>query len=138
MQASICNVGQLLSDVQLYFSCGNWRPLYNEVAYDTICYSANDAFYYISLTFFCIVLFAMIMLTLRGAFAEVHVDEEALGDMEGAAIVGDPDADEDAVDDQAKVEDANETGENAAFDDPNADVDPYDANDQDDKNAVIY
>jgi hypothetical protein len=43
-------------------------PVYRVVAYDAICFDGNEGLYYVSITQFCIVLFALIMVTLRIAF----------------------------------------------------------------------
>lgn len=81
LEGTLCSLVQTLADVQTYFACENWRPLYSAVAYDSVCYSGNEGFYYISITQFCIVIFAMIMVTLRVAF---YSDEEVvLGDEGG-------------------------------------------------------
>jgi hypothetical protein len=74
LEGRICNLGQTVVDVQNYFSCENWRPLYTIVTYNAVCYNSNEGFYYVTITQLCIVIFAMIMLTLRVAFYEVEVE----------------------------------------------------------------
>lgn len=73
VQDTVCQLAEALASVQDYFSCDNWRPLYTKVMYDAVCYDGNEGFYYIAVTQFCIVIFAMIMLTLRVAFTEIEV-----------------------------------------------------------------
>jgi hypothetical protein len=50
-------------------------PLYRVVAYDAVCFNGNEGFYYVALTQFCNVVFAMIMVTLRVAFKPSVIDE---------------------------------------------------------------
>ena len=101
---TICNVGVALVELQKYFSCQNWRPLYRLVMYDAVCYNANDGFYYVAITQFLIVIFAMIMLTCRVAFTEVDFDEDGNGNRElegidnAAAAMADSPAPKDNVD----------------------------------------
>lgn len=46
----------------------NTGPLYRVVAYDAVCFNGTEGLYFVSITQFCIVAFAMIMVTLRFAF----------------------------------------------------------------------
>ena len=78
-QNTLCSVGEALVELQTYFSCDNWRPLYVLVMYDAVCYNANDGFYFVGITQFLIVVFAMIMLTCRVAFTEVDFDKDEDG-----------------------------------------------------------
>ena len=43
-------------------------PLYRLVAYDAVCTNGTDGLYFVAITQFCVVVFAMIMVTLRFAF----------------------------------------------------------------------
>ena len=78
-QNTMCSVGEALVELQTYFSCDNWRPLYVLVMYDAVCYNANDGFYFVGITQFFIVVFAMIMLTCRVALKEVDFDKDEDG-----------------------------------------------------------
>lgn len=86
-EEALCDLGEALVNVQKFFSCENWRPLYRLVVYDAVCYNSNDGFYYVSITQFCIVVFAMIMLTCRVAFTEIEPDEDGAtsNDLDNAA-----------------------------------------------------
>jgi len=85
---SVCSLAEALVRVQLFFSCENWRPLYRAIMYDSVCYNGNEGFYYVAITQFCIVMFAMIMLTLRVAFTEVELndDDESNTGLNAAAV----------------------------------------------------
>ena len=87
-QNTMCNVGEALVELQTYFSCANWRPLYRLVMYDAVCYNANDGFYYVAITQFLIVVFAMIMLTCRVAFTEVDFDKDEDGNDNNRELEG--------------------------------------------------
>jgi hypothetical protein len=73
VESSVCDLANAMNDVQVYFSCGNWRPLYRLVLYDAVCYEGNTGFWYTSISQFCIVIFSMVMLTLRVAWTETPV-----------------------------------------------------------------
>jgi hypothetical protein len=47
-----------------------------KVMYEGVCYNGNAGFCYIAITQFCVIFFAMIMLTLRAAFRE-GVDDDS-------------------------------------------------------------
>jgi hypothetical protein len=74
----VCSVTQTLGDVQTYFSCDNWHPLYETTMYDAVCYEGNEGFKWIATAQFFIVLFALIMLTLRVGFVEIEEEDNAV------------------------------------------------------------
>jgi hypothetical protein len=38
----LCRVVKLLVDLRLFFSCDNWYPLYETIAYKTVCYYGTE------------------------------------------------------------------------------------------------
>lgn len=58
------------------FAIQRTGPLYRVVAYDAVCFNGMEGLYFVSITQFCIVAFAMIMVTLRFAFKPTVVDDE--------------------------------------------------------------
>ena len=53
-------------------------PLYRVVAYDAVCFNGTEGFYFVAITQLCIVVFAMIMVTLRFAFKPAIVVDQAI------------------------------------------------------------
>jgi hypothetical protein len=76
----LCRVGELLVDLRSYLACDNWYPLYETLAYETVCYSGTEGFAWVAITQFVIVFMTMIILTLRMAFYEIEVLEPAIED----------------------------------------------------------
>jgi len=70
-----CALANELLALQTYFSCNNWQPLYATVAYEALCYAGTTGFSWIATTQLFIVVFAMVMLTLRVGFVETPDDE---------------------------------------------------------------
>jgi hypothetical protein len=62
-------------------------PLYRVVAYDAVCFNGTQGLYFVAITQFCIVAFAMIMVTLRFAFKPGVNDDPTAN--EQAALTGD-------------------------------------------------
>jgi hypothetical protein len=60
--------------VQDYFACRNFHPVYEATVYEALCYEANRGLTWVAFTQILIVFFSMIMLMLRVAFVEVHED----------------------------------------------------------------
>eukprot|EP00978_Attheya_sp_CCMP212_P018742 scaffold51798_cov57-Attheya_sp.AAC.1 len=83
LAASICNLATALFEIRVYFSCDNWHPVYATVLYDSVCYNGNQGFSWIATTQFFIVLFAMLMLTLRVGFYEIAEEGEEVGTRHG-------------------------------------------------------
>jgi len=113
-EGTLCNLAEALVEVQNFFSCENWRPLYRIVVYQGVCYNGNEGFYYVAITQFCIVIFAMIMLTVRAAFTEIGVEEnntdgDGLGSA-AAAMASAPPANHDIIDEQDDHDHNNWTG----------------------------
>jgi len=109
-ETALCGLGELLVEVQRFFSCEKWRPLYRIVMYDSVCYSSSEGLYYVAITQFCIVVFAMLMLTLRVAFSEVEYDENGTAnDLDNAAIA--------MADERPPPEDHINVAAHAAYDD---------------------
>mmetsp|Transcript_10501 Transcript_10501/g.19140 ORF Transcript_10501/g.19140 Transcript_10501/m.19140 type:complete len:690 (-) Transcript_10501:177-2246(-) len=81
--ASICNLATALFEIREYFSCDNWYPVYATVMYNSVCYDGNQGFSWIATTQFFIVLFAMLMLTLRVGFYEIAEEGEEVGTRHG-------------------------------------------------------
>jgi hypothetical protein len=80
VQLQVCTLAITLFDIQAFFSCDNWHPLYAVVVHDAICYEGTDGFHYIAITQFVIVFLAMVMVTLRVAFKELQDEEDAEAD----------------------------------------------------------
>ena len=76
LENSVCGTATYLANVRDYFSCANFRPVYEKVVYGALCYEGTQGFAAITLTQLLIVFFTMIMLTLRVAFAEVKDEED--------------------------------------------------------------
>jgi hypothetical protein len=75
----LCNFGKALTSIQIYFSCGNWRPLYTEVFYKALCYQGNYGFFFITFSLFGIVILSMIMLSVRAAFIKTSENKNCPG-----------------------------------------------------------
>jgi hypothetical protein len=73
----------------VFFVICRTGPLYRFVAYDTVCFNGTEGLYFVSITQFCIVTFAMIMITLRFALTPTVVDETAEEQSELATPVND-------------------------------------------------
>jgi hypothetical protein len=71
-----CNLANQLIDIREYFSCSNFRPVYEKVMYEATCQSSNAGFAAIAFAQLLIVFFSMIMLTLRVAFADIEEEED--------------------------------------------------------------
>ncbi|GAX24993.1 hypothetical protein FisN_2Lh276 [Fistulifera solaris] len=74
LEAATCNVANTLLDVQDYFACQNFHPVYEATVYEALCYEANRGLTWVAFTQILIVFLSMIMLMLRVAFVEVYVD----------------------------------------------------------------
>lgn len=57
--------------VQEYFACRNFHPIYESTVYEGLCYEANRGLTWVAFTQILIVFFSMIMLMLRVAFMDV-------------------------------------------------------------------
>lgn len=68
-----------------FFTILRTGPLYRIVAYDAVCFNGTEGLYFVSITQFCIVAFAMIMVTLRFAFKPTVVDDETTEDQAQSA-----------------------------------------------------
>jgi hypothetical protein len=75
--AQVCVLASTLYDLQTLFTCANWNSIYAKVAYDSICYNGVSGFVWIASAQFVIVLFSMIMLTLRAAFNVTQEERRA-------------------------------------------------------------
>ena len=75
LESQVCVAVQIVTSVNQFFACHNWQPLYATIAYQAVCYEGNQGFFWISLSQFIVVFFAMIILTLRIGFAPM-IDEE--------------------------------------------------------------
>lgn len=75
LESQLCIAVQTVTSVNQFFACQNWQPLYATIAYEAVCYAGNQGFFWISLSQFIVVFFAMIILTLRIGFAPM-IDED--------------------------------------------------------------
>jgi hypothetical protein len=83
----LCDIGDVLRSVRVYFNCRNWYPLYQTLTYDTVCFSGTEGFAWVASTSFVIVLMTMIILTLRITFYEVeHVDDNKVVPVQGVVV----------------------------------------------------
>ena len=73
----LCVLANALFDVQDFFSCRNWYPLYSVVMHESVCAEGFEGFHYVAISQFSIVVFAMIMLTTRVAFYDIMDEENA-------------------------------------------------------------
>jgi hypothetical protein len=71
-----CVLADTLLDIQDYFACGNFYPVYEIVVHKAVCLDGNEGFAWVAFPQLCIVFFSMIMLTLRVAFAETKEEED--------------------------------------------------------------
>jgi hypothetical protein len=78
MQNQVCLLTGSLYDIQEYFACDNWHPLYRKAVYDAVCYNGTAGLHWVALSQFFIVTFAMVMLTLRVAFYELEDEKQVL------------------------------------------------------------
>jgi len=76
LREQICIVTNTIFDVQEFFACNNWHPLYSKLMYDAVCLNGVKGFQSITLTQIVIVFCAAILLTLRVAFYEVSEQDE--------------------------------------------------------------
>ena len=75
-EGQLCTAATFMGEVQRYFGCRNWFPVYEVAAHETICYEASDGFAWVTISQFIIVFVAMVVLTLRVA---VHPTNGAFG-----------------------------------------------------------
>eukprot|EP00977_Amphora_coffeiformis_P024856 scaffold17366_cov182-Amphora_coffeaeformis.AAC.5 len=68
----LCLIRNTVIDVGLFFSCENWYPLYDAVAHRAVCSDAATGFHWLATTQFLVVLFAMILLTVRAGLYEME------------------------------------------------------------------
>lgn len=59
-----------------FFSCPNWHPLYDTLAYQATCYQGMEGLSWICNTQIVIVVMAMIICTLRAAFKPIEYEPE--------------------------------------------------------------
>jgi len=76
LQSQVCTIATSVYEIGNLLTCANWNSLYATVMYDAVCYNATTGFAWIATTQFLIVLFSMIMLTLRVGFYEIEDEEE--------------------------------------------------------------
>lgn len=91
VEASTCLLAASMVDVRSYFSCGNWNPLYIKSVYDGVCYSGNRGLYYVCITQFMMVVFAMVMLTLRASFLAAPSAGSSETGLHGGSLNVEPD-----------------------------------------------
>ena len=72
----LCVLMKTLENTRDFFACTNWRPAYEEAVYNALCDNGQTGLGWIGLMQLLIVIFAMIIVTLRVAF----YDEEEAGD----------------------------------------------------------
>ncbi len=77
VSTSVCGAADLLRDLHLYLQCENWYPLYEEGVYNTMCYEGASGFSWVTSTQIAIVVFSMVILTLRVVFDDIDIVEPA-------------------------------------------------------------
>jgi hypothetical protein len=87
---ALCDIAGLLRNVRAYFDCDNWYPLYENLSYETVCYSGTEGFAWVATTSFVIVFMTMVILTLRITFYEVDNHNVKVQDVNNNKIVEDP------------------------------------------------
>jgi len=89
-EAAACLLAATMAEIETYFSCANWRPLYESVIYTAVCYEGSEGLYFVSITQFMVVIFAMVMLTLRASFlvAPPAVEAEESGSSAAPVLDG--------------------------------------------------
>ena len=73
--SNLCDVISVMETIRQYFQCRNWYPLYETIVYDAICYDGMEGFTWVVSTQFVVVVMALIILTLRGAFYDLDIAE---------------------------------------------------------------
>jgi hypothetical protein len=71
VRRQLCLIVGTIYATQFYFSCDNWYPLYEAVAHDAVCNDAASGFHWLATTQFLIVIFSLILLTVRAALYEM-------------------------------------------------------------------
>jgi hypothetical protein len=87
---ALCDIAGLLRNVRAYFDCDNWYPLYENLSYETVCYSGTEGFAWVASTSFVIVFMTMVILTLQITFYEVDNHNVKGRDVNNNKIVEDP------------------------------------------------
>ncbi len=77
VSTSVCGAADLLRDLHLYLQCENWYPLYEEGVYNTMCHEGASGFSWVTSTQIAIVVFSMVILTLRVVFDDIDIVEPA-------------------------------------------------------------
>lgn len=76
----ICWLANLLTDLQAFLGCENFRPLYTTAAHEALCYNGTAGFLWLSISQLCIVIFSLVVFSARGAFYEKRIQDSVLED----------------------------------------------------------
>lgn len=80
LATQLCTLVDSLSLVRDEFTCFQFYPLYEEIAYEGLCYQGTDGFVWAAATQLAMVILVMILLTLRVSYYELdEVAEESSG-----------------------------------------------------------
>ena len=85
---NLCLIREVIQEVLIFFSCDNWYPLYAIVAHQAVCDEAAYGFHWLATSQFFVVLFSMILLTVRAAFYDMEPEPKAA--IEQKCPEGDP------------------------------------------------
>lgn len=69
-QVLSCDLSDFLTELIVFFDCGNWRMLYEHLFYDTVCLQGNEGLHKASVSQFVIALLTMTILTFRAAYTD--------------------------------------------------------------------
>ena len=81
---AVCTVLLALIDVHGFFACGNWRPLYETVAYSAVCTNLHDGLNWVVLSQFFIFFLGMVVVTLRSGFYTRSITTETRSHADGS------------------------------------------------------
>mmetsp|Transcript_58034 Transcript_58034/g.141833 ORF Transcript_58034/g.141833 Transcript_58034/m.141833 type:complete len:1124 (+) Transcript_58034:109-3480(+) len=68
-----CEITNLVRSFRDLIRCSNIRPLYEQVMYQTICFAASDACWWMAATNFFVVGCSLLLITFRSAFVEIEI-----------------------------------------------------------------
>eukprot|EP00529_Nitzschia_sp_RCC80_P009383 CAMPEP_0113462176 /NCGR_PEP_ID=MMETSP0014_2-20120614/11941_1 /TAXON_ID=2857 /ORGANISM="Nitzschia sp." /LENGTH=775 /DNA_ID=CAMNT_0000353999 /DNA_START=165 /DNA_END=2492 /DNA_ORIENTATION=+ /assembly_acc=CAM_ASM_000159 len=79
LATQLCTLVESLSLIRNEFTCSQFYPLYEEVAYEGLCYEGTDGFVWAASTQLAMVVLVMVLLTLRVAYYELDEVGESSG-----------------------------------------------------------
>ena len=83
LATQLCTLAESLALIRNEFTCSQFYPIYEEVAYEGLCYEGTDGFVWAASTQLAMVVLVMILLTLRVAYYEL---DEVAGESSGSCF----------------------------------------------------